>query len=383
MRIIAHFQAMAANEILSIIPASEYERIKAVDPQPLFRAYVVGHEGESKGKVVGLGIVLKKWFKSAIQNLHDKIQFGLPIFHQHGETNAHDGRPAIGEIVGKAIRNIGDRLTTIAIAYIKPEFRNIPLDVASIEADFSLTENDEIDVHSVTGIALGNSAVNRPGFAGATLLAQLQAFDENNDRQKGGEKMTLAEIKKAIQEGNFQPSDLFTMKVLASDPTIEEMMEEKVTKEMKARGFNIRKAEDVEKEKEKWLEEKKALDEKVTTLNKELAKGRVVDLFEKAKKERKLDERQTNFIRGRLLRFEVKDPKEVEKEFAAHVDKEIDEYNTTAELFGIKKEAGADEKNNGDKAKEKTGAGAEQTFTGEIEDKYLDPAKNPFIIPQG
>jgi len=34
----------------------------------------------------------------------------------------------------------------------------------------------DVDVGDITGIALGNSAVEKPGFAGATLLSQIQAF---------------------------------------------------------------------------------------------------------------------------------------------------------------------------------------------------------------
>ena len=36
----------------------------------------------------------------------------------------------------------------------------------------------DIDVGDITGIALGNSAVEKPGFAGATLLSQIQAMSK-------------------------------------------------------------------------------------------------------------------------------------------------------------------------------------------------------------
>ena len=36
----------------------------------------------------------------------------------------------------------------------------------------------DIDVGDVTGIVLGNSAIDKPGFADATLLSQIQAMSK-------------------------------------------------------------------------------------------------------------------------------------------------------------------------------------------------------------
>lgn len=86
----------------------------------------------------------------------------------------------IGEVVGSVAKNIKNKLTAFAAIYIYPEYRNIPLDVASIEADISIDPEEKgihaIDVQDITGIALGNSNVNKPGFASATLQGELQAF---------------------------------------------------------------------------------------------------------------------------------------------------------------------------------------------------------------
>jgi hypothetical protein len=55
------------------------------------------------------------------------------------------------------------------------------LDVASIEANMDLDVDSKgnlvaTDIQDVSAIALGNSEIETPGFAGATLLGQLQAF---------------------------------------------------------------------------------------------------------------------------------------------------------------------------------------------------------------
>ena len=49
MRIRAQLRMMAASEIMEMIPPDVLRDIKAKDPNPMFKAFVVGHEGEAKG----------------------------------------------------------------------------------------------------------------------------------------------------------------------------------------------------------------------------------------------------------------------------------------------------------------------------------------------
>ena len=177
----ATIMEMASSEILSHIPANIYEEIKTKDPHPEFRAYVIGHEGISTGKIVGHGDYVKRWFAPAIEKIVEKLQYGTKIFHAHGKTNVHSGRGVIGRIVGKAKQIIDDNLSAIAIAYIEPDYRDLKLDVASIEADVILSNDQDrgiydANVKDITGIALGDSSFERPGFSKATLISQIQAF---------------------------------------------------------------------------------------------------------------------------------------------------------------------------------------------------------------
>ena len=179
MRILAKLQHMASSEIMNIIPNDVYEKIKTKDPHPLFQAYIVGHEGEATPNMVGLGTKTLHWFSSAVNKLWQKMKYGTKIFHGHNLDSSHEGRQSIGEVVGKTIKTIKDKVNAIAITYIYPEFRGLPLDVASIEADVRINPDDSVhgvDVGDITGIALGNSAVEKPAFAGATLLSQIQAM---------------------------------------------------------------------------------------------------------------------------------------------------------------------------------------------------------------
>jgi hypothetical protein len=177
---------MADSEIMAMVPADKLADIKAKDGSPLIKAFVVGHEGEARGNLIGMGNVVKRWFRSAIEKLHEKIKGGLQLFHGHAATNDTAGRTPIGEVVGKKLMNVEDQLSTVVACWIYPDFRHLPLDVASIEADIDLRGDNTnslyvADVGEISGIALGNSQIDTPGFPGATLLGQLQAFAQEKN----------------------------------------------------------------------------------------------------------------------------------------------------------------------------------------------------------
>ena len=180
----AALQEMAESEIASMVDASRLADIKLHDPRPLIKVFVVGHEGESRGNLIGIGNVVKRWFRTMIHQLHEKVTTGLQLFSGHASgTNDHLGRQQIGEVVGKALRTIDGRESVLVACYVRPDFKHLPLDVASVEIDVAIkpTGDGSVDITGLgelTGIALGNSAVNKPGFPGATLLGQLQAFEE-------------------------------------------------------------------------------------------------------------------------------------------------------------------------------------------------------------
>ena len=181
----ARLQEMADSEIAAMVEPSRLAQIKLRDPHPLIKAFVIGHEGESRGNLIGLGNVVKRWFKTMIHKLHEKVTAGLQLFHGHASgTNAHEGRAPVGEVVGKALKTIDGRESVVVACYIHPDFKHLPLDVASVEADVELAptgDRDMVDIvglGNLTGIALGSSAVDKPGFPGATLLGQLQAFED-------------------------------------------------------------------------------------------------------------------------------------------------------------------------------------------------------------
>jgi len=371
---VLQIQEMAESEIIELVPPEVQARIKRTDKNPLFRAYAVAHEGFSEGQIVGSGSIIKKWVTSAIQKIYTHLQAGLKIFHNHIEDNRHEGRTVIGELVAKKMQQLKNRLTAIAIMYIKPAFAALPLDVASIEADITLDHLDHgkirgVNVDNVTGIALGNSAVDRPGFPGAELVGEFRAFIDRSQIQMEGdvEKITIGEIKALIKEEEIKPSDLFTAAQLTEDPTVEGFVD---AERKKASGgeFAHRKRHEkaFDEKREEWEKTEKELKEKIESLKGDAAKTKVADLFVKAKEERKFTEQQTAFIEKRLGGFTPEDHDKLDKEFDKYLDTELDEYDKHAEIFGIKTDKEKDKKGDDkDKKKEEPKGGEETTPPGD------------------
>ena len=319
-------------------------------PSPVFRAYVVGQEGEWRPNLVGLGPTIQRWYQSAIEKLTAKLGLGTPVYHNHMPTNREKNRPAIGEIVGKAMVNLQGMLSSLAVAYIYPQYRSLPLDVASIEADVMVPQDvrefdvKDVDVKRVVGIALGNSQLDKPASPGATLIAQLQAFAEKPETRGGLEKMTLEEIKKAIQEGGHKPSDLFPLATLTSDPYVKEHVEEKINN---AKGYDIRKRQDLEKEVETLKAEKATLQGELASSKTSVIKTKAREAFDAILKERpKLttDPKLVKFVQRSFDKgFTPKDEAGIKDELNKFVDSQVTEFQ---ELFGEQK---SEEKPGGEK----------------------------------
>lgn len=347
IRICGELQEMAADEVLDHVSASAYKRIRKADEKPEFRAYCIAHEGESEGKVVGIGRVIKKWARSAIQNITERLAIGTKVFHLHEMTNDHEGRKAIGEVVGKALSDIAGKLSSIAIMYLFPDYRDIPLDVASIEADINLPETInpnaravDVDVEDITAIALGNSQTQKPGFAGATLLASLQEFAADAGREKPpkeGEHMTPDELRRAVREAKLKPSDIFGADEMSDDPVVREVIREKRGNEQ---GFATRMQEKLEAEKVKLEQEKKELQARVETASKGLLKVKAAEAIKPAIEKRKLDEKQTAFILKNQAKFTPSSEESLVGDIDKFLDMQLDELKGFAEIFGLKPDEG-------------------------------------------
>ncbi|MCK4815207.1 hypothetical protein KA005_05510, partial [bacterium] len=276
--------------------------------------------------------------------------------------NVHSGRGVIGHIVGRAKQIIDGTLSAIAIAYIKPEYRDLKLDVASIEADVILSSDEDkgiydANVEDITGIALGDSSVNRPGFPKATLISQIQAFAHQSQFNEGGGGMgiTVNEVRDFIKSGNLKPSDLFGMGDLTKDPMIEEHIEAEA-KKAKSGEYEHRKRDEegYEKLKEKLVKDHekkvKGQDDLIAKLQGENIQSKTAGWLETQKEKRELDDEQMKFINRNLSKFKPEDAEKAEDEFNKFLDDQIDD------LSGIKKDV-FDQESDDDKDKKKAPGG--------------------------
>jgi hypothetical protein len=370
IRIAGELQEMASDEVLEHVSASAYKRVRKTDDKPEFRAYVIGHEGESEGKVVGIGKVIKKWARSAIANITERLAVGTKVFHLHEMTNDHEGRKPIGEVVGKALSEVAGRLSSIAVMYIYPPYRDMPLDVASMEADIVLPENVspnaravEVDVEDITAIALGNSQINKPGFAGASLLASLQEFAADMSPEKPHKEtkpMTKDELRQAIRDAKLSPSDLFGPKEMSDDSLVQEVIREKRRNE---EGFETRQSAKLEAEKAKLEQEKQALQAKLDAASKGLLKTRAAEALKPAIEKRKLDEKQAAFVLKHADKFDPKSEETLAGDLDKFLDTQLDELKAFHELYGIKPDGAG-----------KPGVGAGKPGASSLEDELTPDA---------
>jgi hypothetical protein len=285
-------------------------------------------------------------------------------------TNDHEGRKPIGEVVGKALSEVAGRLSSIAVMYIYPPYRDMPLDVASMEADIVLPENVspnaravEVDVEDITAIALGNSQINKPGFAGASLLASLQEFAADMSPEKPHKEtkpMTKDELRQAIRDAKLSPSDLFGPKEMSDDSLVQEVIREKRRNE---EGFETRQSAKLEAEKAKLEQEKQALQAKLDAASRGLLKTRAAEALKPAIEKRKLDEKQAAFVLKHADKFDPKSEESLAGDLDKFLDGQLDDLKAFHDLYGIKPaEAG------------KPGVGAGKPGSSSLEDELTPDA---------
>lgn len=345
MKINLKIQEMAQADILKHITSTTLDSIKSKDPKPEFRAYIVGHTGDSKGKSLRFGTMVKRWYSDAIEKLHNKIAIGTKLFKGHNSDSSHFDRKTIGEVVGKMIERVGDKVNAIAITWLKPEYRNDHLDICSIEGDIEMKINEnnkdvDVDVknvHEITGIALGDSEKETPGFAGAELLTSIQMFAETKEKMllsKEENKMDLNAIRKAVSEGKFSALDLFDIEQITQDQEIKKQLSEQKNKT----GYLLRKKEEEIEKLEIALKSETEKAEALQSSKKELSTK--VIRFEGSKKlneiaeNRKLDETQKKLLDNRFNSFNP-ETDDLEKELNMFVDKVVEEHKSLSKIYGV------------------------------------------------
>jgi len=344
----ATIQAATQSELDDLVDPLVKRYIKDHDPEPDIRVYSVGHEGNANLHLPGIGKKTFTWIQAAVRWVADKLRLGTPVFDRHDpNTNSHQGRNQIGEIVGKAVRQIGDRMNTLASIYIYPQFKSRPLDIARIEAEIEYNHDGSqawpTAIKNVSGVALSSSDIDTPGFPGATLLGAVQAYVQAFGSDLGGTKMNLSEVKQAAKDLGLSPSQVFSVDDIMGDSKVTEKVKEE-KKNVIAGSERIQNERDELKEKVVRLENEKADGAKKLQQFQMQSKGATV--IDSILSERKLDDKAKVFVKRNLKNFttEATDEDGLKADLGKFVDTTSKEYRELAkDVFGVKVDENPDQ----------------------------------------
>ncbi len=338
----AQIQATNQIELEEMVDAATMRNLKARDAHPEIRLYSIGHEGDANLHLPGLGTGILTWIQAAIQAIADKLEIGTAVFDRHNpDTNSHEGRTQIGEVVGKAVKKIGERLNTLAAIYVYPQFKSRPLDIASFEAEIEFDHNEHeawpTNIRNVSGIALSNSGIDNPGFPGATLLGAVQAYVQAFEGEFGDNKMNQSDVKKAVSELGLTPSQLFGIDTIMGDAAVVGKV-----KEAKESVFNM--SERVRQERDSARESVTSLENKNAEISKQLQQhtmqSRSVSVLDVvlADPERKLDDKAKIFVRRSHKNFTTAAENEdaLKVDIVKFVEASVTEFGELAkDVFGV------------------------------------------------
>jgi len=237
--ILSGVEEMGGNEVRDRIGKSRYQAIRERDPHPMFVELLAGHEGWSSGKLVTkvgpTRPARKLWTRKKVSELAQRLKQGVPVYLFHSQERKP--RRPVGEIIASAERWVKGVFGACGIAYItdpevKKRIKDGELDTCSIEAEVECHRSPQDRentwmvnaVRKVTGIALGNSRLHKPGFPGAALLAAVEEFipDQENDNAAPAE-LSGKNTDKTDPSDN-KPSEVFSREKLLDDPVVSEMI---------------------------------------------------------------------------------------------------------------------------------------------------------------
>lgn len=344
----ATIQALSQPEINDIVDPYWLEQVKKTDPHPEIRVYSIGHEGQSNLHLPGIGNKTFTWIQAAVQWIGDKLRLRTPVFDRHDpNSNSHAGRTQIGEVVGKTLKQIGDKMNVLAAVYVQPAYKTRPLDVASIEAEIEYDHDGfqawPTAVNHVSGVALSNSGIDTPGFPGATLLGAVQAYVQAFAGEIGATTMNLSDVKQAAKDNGWSPTQIFGVDDIMADTKVVAKVKEDHQHTLNANERLTRERDEV-KTKLTQAENEKAEAEKKWKQSQVISKSASVLDTLLADPNRKLDDKAKAFVKRNMKNFtaEADDEAALKTELGKFVDTTVNEYQELAkDVFGVSVEAPA------------------------------------------
>ena len=312
--------------------------IKQSDPNPDIKAFTIAHNGAVDIVLNGIKTPVQ-WIRSAVRWIKNALVPDTPVFQHHGAPgdNSHDGRVPIGKVIGSKIVEEGSKIATIAAMYIFPQFRHLNLDVASIEADIHYSRNGNVvyptSVEQVTGVALANSSMARPGFPGATMLGAIQAFANQKDISM---PTSVEEVKELVVSLGITPEQLYSKEELVTSKVIVDH----VRKEKKDTYEHAKRVQEEKEELQvKFDTQKSDYEKKLSEATKNALIARSGNVFSAVAQERKLEDIPKKFIEKRLPAFttEATDDVKMKEDLNKFIDGQLKEFEEVQVLLGVKK----------------------------------------------
>jgi hypothetical protein len=253
-------QAYSQDDILNILPKNILDEIKQKDSHPFFQMYSICHEGISSPRIIGEKSKRIHWTRKAIQSIKNIVLKGVKLFAGHNKDNSHNNRDKKGEIIHNFEKEIDGKLHHIAITYhnsdVRDEVKNY--DICSQEAEWNFFEEAgqlfADTICKMTGIALGNSKMEKPAFSNAKRLGFVQAFEYNkegvnmaNENSTGDVQLKFEDWIKMKEKFNVYPWQMFTEEELKSDRQFGKHFDELERLRQENESLKLTKQEETEK----------------------------------------------------------------------------------------------------------------------------------------
>lgn len=241
----AAIRELAAPEIERHVGADRMAAIRASDEHPMFLSLLVAEEGESRGELVVEGRTVgnrrKVWPAEAIRELGIRLNDGrVHLYTSHPKPGETWGRSDVGHAVSGYVEPGPPLARAYGIGYISDAATRSAvtagkLDTCSVEADCVFLQDPSGNltvqrVEGVTGIALGDSKQQAPGFPGAAVVAVVQELQqpkpegrpmEASEVIEGMKVLTHDQLRAALAGAGVSPSQLFTADQLRSDAGVQ------------------------------------------------------------------------------------------------------------------------------------------------------------------
>jgi hypothetical protein len=179
---------LSNEEIKAMVDPSLLDYLRGETKRPLLKAYVVAHEGEATPQFTDgyVGERILKFTKDSVSRVFDAVKVGVKFFYDHYKKSQDEARTPVASIVGKSLRMVGDKMSTVIVAFFKDE-QFATYDSISMEADLEIDSDGTVsNILDFSAVALVPNGEN-PALPMAKSVGQVRA--NNNKLSKGQFKM--------------------------------------------------------------------------------------------------------------------------------------------------------------------------------------------------